>query len=294
MVARHGSKSRLSNSKTPWVMVSLIALILVAAASYSVLSPSNKTSTSTTTSTQQATGKTGLIIPLYTSPSGSSWAAVETAKQDYPAVPMEAVINPDSGPCVNMVCSANSAWVTGIAALHASGVVVLGYIPTEYASVAASTVEQEMSEYHSWYDVQGFFFDEASNVAGNAPYYATLTQYAQSIGLSITVANPGALVPSSYLGSTTSIVIHEDLGVPSASALSSDTGLSGSTPKDWAVIAYGVTSLDTAWISANAPTIGWMYMTDACPNGSGGCNPYGQLATYFTAEVQALNSYNTA
>ena len=78
----------------------------------------------------------------------------------------------------------------------------------------------------------GIFFDEMSNVQGNAAYYLTLSTYAKSIGFEFTVGNPGGPVPTdSYIGSVNCIVAYENEGLPNISSLASlDTSFS----REWA------------------------------------------------------------
>jgi hypothetical protein len=54
--------------------------------------------------------------------------------------------------------------------------------------------------------VQGIFFGEIANITGQESYYSSLTVYPKSNGLSFTVGNPGAPVPSSYVGTMDCII----------------------------------------------------------------------------------------
>lgn len=221
----------------------------------------------------------GVAVPLYTYPTDSSWSSVIQAKQAYPNVPFIAVINPNSGPGA----SSDSNYVTGIKNLQAAGIEVLGYVYTSYSSRSTSSVEADVNTYNSWYHVNGIFFDEMSNVAGYETYYSTVSSYAQSLGMSATIGNAGTAVPTSYIGTVTTICIYEGNGLPSLSSIS----YPGYSPSNFYVIALGV-SLSTSFLSQAAASASWFYLTDAS-----GSNPYGVLPSYFISEVAALSTIDS-
>src|SRR5437660_3965788 len=137
-----------------------------------------------------ATAPTGIMIPLYTYPTGGTWAPVIQAKNAYPNVPFVAVINPASGPGT----SHDPNYAAGIKDLQAAGVVVLGYVATGYATSSYSAIsglEAQVSLYDRWYHVNGIFFDEMSNAVGNESYYSTLNSLVRSLRMTYTVGNPG-------------------------------------------------------------------------------------------------------
>ena len=220
----------------------------------------------------------GVIIPLYSYP-GSSWNAIIQQKVAYPSVPITVIVNPSSGPGA----SKDPNYVTWINNLKSAGVNVLGYVYTGYGARSASSVEADITTYKAWYGVNGIFLDEMSNVVGHESYYSALTSYAHSLGFSTVVGNPGATVPSSYVGAVDVIVIYENSGIPSASALGSSTmGLSKS---GFATMSYGVSSLTSSSVSAVAAYAGYVFITDeSMPN------PYSSLPSYFATLVSDLKT----
>ena len=113
------------------------------------------------------TGQVGVIIPLYTYPTDSSWSAVAAAKESYPSVPIIAIINPNSGPG----SSQDENYVSGITNLEAAGVTVIGYVATGYGSNSISSMESQINDYQSWYpNIQGIFFDEMSTSGSEQSY----------------------------------------------------------------------------------------------------------------------------
>jgi hypothetical protein len=217
-----------------------------------------------------------VIIPLYSYP-GAAWNAIVQAKEAHPDVPIVAVINPDNGPGPKL----DPNYVTWINTLRAAGVTVVGYVYTSYGARSTSFVEADVRTYTSWYAVTGIFFDEMANVQGLESYYSTLGTYARSLGLTLTVGNPGGPIPSSYVGTLNCIVIYENLGAPTLARLSEAT--MGMSKDNFAMIAYGVNALPSSFESGASTYVTYVYLTD-----EGMPNPYSSLPSYFSAFVAAL------
>lgn len=232
-----------------------------------------------TLSTASSTQLTGVIIPLYTYPTSPTWQEVIQAKIANPPVPVMAVINPNSGPGG----AQDQNYVGGINSLRSAGVIVLGYVHTSYAQRSLSSVEADIALYQKWYNVTGIFFDEMSNAIGNENYYSSLNTYAKSLGYTMTVGNPGASVPESYVGTLNVLCIYENQGLPSTSGLLNWTG--GNGKQNFATISYGVSSFNSSLESAVSSYVGWIYITSA-----GLPNPYNMLPSYFSSEVATLNT----
>jgi len=219
---------------------------------------------------------TGIMIPLYTYP-GSTWTNVIAVEKANPGVPIVAIINPNSGPGAGM----DPNYASGILSLQSAGVEVIGYVPTGYGSRSISEVESMVNQYRSWYPVTGIFFDEMSNVAGSESYYSTLNAYAKSLGFTYTVGNPGADTIPSYVGTMDTIVIYENQGLPSLSSL--EGWHSNYAKGNFAMMAYGVQSVNQSYPSITSPHVGYIYITNAqLPN------PYDALPPYLAAVASAL------
>ncbi len=227
-----------------------------------------------------SSAKTGIIIPLYTYP-GSTWSAITTAKTTYPLVPITAVINPNSGPGM----SSDPNYVSGIKSMQGAGVVVLGYIWTNYGKITIQRAENQIRNYWNWYHINGIFFDGMSNVNGWQHYYSTLTSFAKSLGMSITFGNPGTSTIAGYVGTVNSICVYENPGDPSTAAVQSAAFGGTYSKSNFGIIAYGSNLPDPAYLTAVSPYVGWVYFSDmSLPN------PYGPLPSYFMGEMALLNS----
>jgi hypothetical protein len=220
---------------------------------------------------------TGVLVPLYVYP-GGAWTTVAAAKEQYPSVPVVAVVNPASGPGLHL----QQAYVKGVRSLHAAGVVALGYVHTSYGKRPLSVDEAEMGKYHRWYGVDGIFLDEMAYTAGHESYYRTLTAYAKSLAMQTTIGNPGTDTLPSYVGTVSAIVIYETAGYPSLSFLSG--GWHGQYAKsNFGFISYAVQTLNPSFDQQAAAYVGYEYVTNQrLPN------PYAALPPYFTQLVGSL------
>src|SRR2546427_1165089 len=234
--------------------------------------------TATTRISFAASTNSGIVIPLYTYPTDGSWAATLQAKNAHPNVPIIAGINPGNGPGR----ASDPNYVQGVKNFQAAGIIVLGYVATGYASHATSDLDAQISSYWNWYRANGIMFDEMANNAGNEGYYSTLNTYVKSVGMTMTMGNPGTSVPSSYIGTLDSLCIFEQGGLPTLSYLSS---YSGHPKSNFAYIGLSVSSLNTSYEVSSSNYVQWIYITDA-----GGGNPYDVLPSYFMNEVAALDA----
>jgi hypothetical protein len=224
-----------------------------------------------------ASDSTGTIVPLYTSPSHESWNTVIAAKKAHPAVPVIAVVNPSSGPGR----AVSASFTAGIARLQAAGIKVIGYVSTDYTNVPEAMVRADVDRWKQWYpQLGGIFFDEQSRTAGQEDYYRRLSQYAKSLGLSYTVGNPGSDSAPSYVGVLDTILIYENRGVSSTTALGG--WHANHDRRNFGVIPYG-TALDLAYVRAAKGFVGFIYLTnDTMPN------PWDSVPAYFTDLLAAL------
>ena len=202
-----------------------------------------------------ATTPTGIMVPLF-SYLGPSWSQLIGFHQLYPTVPMVAVVDPARGPGAFR----DPSFELGVQTLQNAGIPVLGYVATQYANVNVGTIETLISDYHNWYHVNGTVLDQMNNTDGEQGYYYTLTQFDRSLGMSMTIGNPGTEVPSSFVGAVDANVIYESPGVPSLSFIG---GWHASYPKsNWIITAYGIPNLDVNWVKSASQYLGYLYITD--------------------------------
>lgn len=211
---------------------------------------------------------TGVMVPLYTYP-GSTWDQVVAAKNAHPSVPIVTIINPKNGS--GDVQDPN--YVAGIQNLQSSGIIVLGYVHTNYANRDPNMAMNDTGNYKNWYNVNGIFFDEMSNIAENKDYYASLNNHAKSIGLSVTVGNSGVDTSPSYIGVVDNIVVYDNQDLPTLNFLGGwHTGYDKS---NFSILSYGVQTHDPVFAKKASNYVGYIYISNGTmPNPWGSLSPY--------------------
>ena len=223
--------------------------------------------------------QTGIMIPLYTYP-GSTWDQVIAAKNAHPSVPIVDIINPNNGPGG----ARDTSYASGIQELKAAGVVVIGYVYTQYGSRGSSGITADIDTYKAWYpQLDGIFYDEMTNTPGDETYYRNLSNYAKSVGLSFTVGNPGTDTASSYVGTMDNIIIYETGGLPGLNLLSGwHTGYDKS---NFSLLAYGVGTLNTSFVTSASSYVSYMYITNDSLS-----NPWDSVTPYFMDLAATLDT----
>lgn len=223
-----------------------------------------------------ASAITGILIPLYTYP-GGTWDQVIAAKTAHPSVPIVAIINPNNG-------SGNTQdpnYVTGIQNLQSAGIVVLGYVHTNYANRDLNLAMNDTNNYKNWYNVDGILFDEMSNAVGNENYYKSLNDHAKSIGLSITIGNSGNDTSPSYIGTVDNIIIYDNQGLPNLNFLGNwHTNYDKSI---FSTISYGIETNDQTFVKKASNYVGYIYMSNGTLP-----NPWGSVPNYFENLVSSI------
>jgi len=225
-----------------------------------------------------ATSAGATIVPLYTNPGDSSWAAVIAAKMAHPKVGVVAIVNPADGPGG----SVDSGYTSGIAKLTAAGIRVIGYVATGYASKSPTAIKADVDRWKAFYpgQVTGIFFDEQSNKAGDVPFYRDLSQYTKSQGLSLTVGNPGTDTAESFIGALDVMLIYESAGLPSTTQMGGWHANYASS--NFGIIPYA-TSMDATFVKNARKYVQYVYLqSDNLPN------PWDSVPSYFDALLAAL------
>lgn len=245
------------------------------------------------------------LVPAYFYPtwwSGSPWDQLNAAAAK---IPIEAIMNPASGPGGGV----NSDYVHAVNALRAAGGKVIGYVSTSYGSRPAADVFADIDAYLEWYSVDGIFLDEMGNQLGDLDYTA-IYQYiklkSSLIGRDLhVVGNPGTpFAPTeTYLQAADTLVIFEGpLTNPDPNGASFKlyptkgpyTGLPlwfQCYPRErFANLVYGVPTPLTmlaALVKAVGYNAGYVFLTnDQLPN------PWDTLPPYWDQEVNAIRAVN--
>jgi hypothetical protein len=245
-------------------------------------------------SVEELIPKTGVFVALYMYPGSTGsvqWQKVIDEKTKHPSVPIVAAFNPSSGPGTakdNNIAN----WVNK---LKAAGVIAIGYTYDDYGTRSLSALKADADKYKNWYNADGLFIDEFTNKVGYENHYKDLTTYAKSIGMKLTMGNPGTDVPPSYIGSVTVINTSEGRGyIPM-----NDPNLIGAgwvsggylgwhadhNKRNFVVIRYDIDTLDTSYATGYSDKVGLVYIT----NGDDSNGRWFHVPPYFSTLVATLD-----
>jgi hypothetical protein len=86
-------------------------------------------------------------------------------------------------------------------------------VATGYSGRSRGEVEDELSRYYEWYDIDRIFLDQQSASTGQVGYYEELYEYVKDqsgSSSSIVVTNAGAPVPQAYIDTAEIIIVYEN------------------------------------------------------------------------------------
>ncbi|MGC1181783.1 spherulation-specific family 4 protein [Legionella sp.] len=226
-----------------------------------------------------------IAVPAYFEPCTTSGCNWSTLNSSIPTVGI-AVINPNSGPGSAL----QQSYVTQTKTTQSLGAKVLGYVDTNYGTIASSKVTAQIDDYYNWYNVDGIFFDEGySNDCTMLSYYETLNSYVKAKGgASITIVNYGTNTPSCYANASDILIEFED--VYSNYSKWKATGWESTYPasKFWHIV-YNTpqSSLASAISLSQQRNVGYVYVTSLTTP-----NPYLNLpaSAYWSSEVSLIKA----
>ena len=245
------------------VLIAVMVLLVLAGIYRVTLSPS-----------VGGTSTPSLLIPLYSYPN-CQWNALMSLKDTYP-VNILVIVNPSNGPGNQ----SDATYQQYIRDLEDSGIIVLGYVWTNYSSRPLNEVETDINNWISWYNVSGIFFDEVSTTQASESYYSTLVEYLKNKSTSyLAVGNPGTYnssTVSDYLSIFDVLVIYDNPGYPTSWPANLNSSKLGA-------LVYGVSKFNKAEFSSLTSKAQYVYVTNDDDN-----NPWDTLAYYIADEAASL------
>jgi Spherulation-specific family 4 len=226
-----------------------------------------------------ASGCQSTFVPAYFYASSIWEQAIDTTPR-----PTVMLLNVDNG----VGTSPLSHFQTLVKQAQDAGITVLGYSSTEYGARAVSSVESEISDYKSWYGVNGIFLDLTQGTSGEFSYYQTLANYIRStIPGGIVWLNPGSYPDPSFMSIANVVMVFEG----SYSSYLSDqvpSWVSQYSPSQFAHVLYDTPQSDfaSAVNLSRQRRAGHLFVTDL----SGSGNPYGALPSYWSQEASTVSS----
>jgi hypothetical protein len=224
-------------------------------------------------------GTIRMAVPAYFPP-GPAWQRVIAAA---PTVGM-VVINPASGPGT----STNPQYAQVIAQARAAGIIVLGYVSTNYGQRAEADITADINAYYDQYSLTGLYLAEGPMEADCTtlePEYRRLVDVAKGRD------------PQTYMAVGThfcpTYVYFFDQMVEFAMSWSNyqlyvtPAWMPAHSPERFCHFISGVPEEEAgaAVSRAIANGAGWVFATEQTEP-----NPWGQLPSYFDAELQAIRT----
>ena len=258
---------------------SVVAVFLAAALLIAI-------SSSTLATANAATSANTLLVPLYSWPVkyvdgvrylSDSWKGLYNLASTNPNLSIMMILNPDNGnfgfgsglltPEQMASAQANPDILWATQQMQSKGILVIGYVYTNYAARDPEICKQRIDLYGRLYNTVGINLDQMSNVVGNEGYYGNLTTYTKSTGMTYTVGNPGTVIPESYVGTVDTILIYESSGLPAISTLKSRTFNGKYDMHNFGAIPHSVSSYSSTWVNQAEDVVGYVYVTnDKMPN----------------------------
>lgn len=233
-----------------------------------------------------------ISLPLYAAPSETwQWNQVDNST---PATGI-LIINPDFGPGYSL----NQGYASVVKGAQKSGIDVLGYVSTSYAdgSISVQTIENQIEEWYSWYQVDGIFFDEVNSTCSiqNIAYYAALYNFTKlQLGPDLVVLNPGAPSQSCYGRISDILVTFEGDYSSYLDNYVTQNWTLAFPPSHFLQIIYNATTMpqmQEALSLATQRRAQWVFVTD---RPAIGVNALGTLPHYFCEEAQSVSHAATS
>jgi hypothetical protein len=222
-------------------------------------------------------GSVRMIVPAYWDPD-AQWQKIIA---DAPTVGM-IIYNPDNGPGP----AAKPGYAAAIAQAQAAGIIVLGYVSTQYGARAEADITADVNGYYNLYSPSGIYFAEGPT--GDAcdmlqGEYQRLTSLARSHDSKAYVAIGTRFCPT--------YITFSDLIVEFAETWStyqdyvSPAWMPANSPERFIHFVSEVPDAEAAHVLSMAIGFGagWIFATDGTLP-----NPWGALPSYYDQEVAAL------
>ena len=231
-----------------------------------------------------------IVVPAYFYPSGGGglWTQLNSAASQ---VPLTAIMNPGNGPGVAL----DGNYSAAVNSLRAAGGRVIGYVYTSYTSRPFGDVIADIDRYSSFYNVDGIFVDEMSNIGStdSLNYYKSIYEHVKSIDPTWEVmGNPGTTTIEQYLTWPTAdrLMVFEGFGSTYPTYTPSSWNFDYDSSQ-FVHLVHAETSgdLQTDLNLAVTRNAGGIYVTgDMLPN------PWDTLPTYWNNEVSAVAQINAS
>lgn len=241
------------------------------------VAPNEKPGFAFTKNLLTSVGCQSLAIPSYFYP-GPLW------DQIYAASPRSGfvILNPYNGPGA----LPDPNYTQAVAAAHAHGIKVLGYVSTGYSGRPLADVKNDINLFKAWYDIDGIFLDETSIYAVALPYYREIDSYLRKMYPgTLTVLNNGKYPDEAYMALGDLLVSFEGTYAEYMALAPPAWVYSYPSSRFWQIVWQTPASqMSTVIATTRARNAGYVFVTDdELPN------PYDSLPSYWFSELSLLN-----
>jgi len=219
----------------------------------------------------------GTIFPFYIYPTQEAIQPLIDIANQYPNVPIWAIMDPANGPGTSI----DPTYIDAMAQLRAAGIILLGYVNTNYGQRAKSLVNTDIGRWVNWYQPDGIFLDLMSI---KHAYYSSITAYAKSLGIQMVNGNPGTNINASAGADVDITTIFENSYLPTPLS-QFQNWYNVYPPPKLSLISYNIPTLPTSFITSASEHFGWLFISD-----QPGPDPYEAYPSYFNDFIQLLST----
>ncbi len=224
-------------------------------------------------------GTIHLVVPAYFPP-GADWQRVVSASDVVGMI----IFNPSNGPGK----TTDPSYVTAIAQARAAGILVLGYVATDYGQRAETDINADVNGYYDLYQPSGIYFAEgpmAADCDTLQPEYQRLTTLARSRGTQVYVAIGTRFCPTYITFSDLMVEFAEDWTTYQSYTVPSWMPAGSADRFCHFINSVPASDASHALSMAVGYGAGWVFATDGVQP-----NPWGALPSYFDQELAAVRA----
>jgi hypothetical protein len=222
-------------------------------------------------------------VPAYFYP----WPASQWWKQFADMRPGSVIIaNPASGPGE----AVDARYTSVIENARSRGLVVLGYVDSDYGAIDADHVADETSRHRSWYPINGVFLDRVAPDPASLPHYAEIAQRVHDAGLSVAFNAGQPYIDPGYAEVADHLVVFEGPLTTYLECQFPAWSHEVAANRLWHLV-YGVATaeeMQDVVARAAANNAGMVYVTDGIMP-----NPWDHLPPYWDAEQKLLDTLSS-
>jgi hypothetical protein len=193
------------------------------------------------------------------------------------------IVNPASGPGDAL----DARYASAVENARNRGLVVLGYVDSDYGAIAIDNIADQSSRHQSWYAVDGIFIDRVAPDDSSLPYYAEIAQRVHDAGLSVAFNAGQPHVDPRYAEVADHVVVFEGPLSTYRECRFPRWSHDVASNRLWHLV-YGVATaaeMQSVVAHATANNAGIVYVTDGILP-----NPWDHLPPYWDLERQVLET----